>query len=144
MPTLNGRAAVVKVEGTVHQFDSRTGIPDDTSSGVLSALRKMGALVEDEPEKTGPLGLAATAPENQPSTGGGGDEPAASIDVASASVEDLAKHISTGGSGGKALTVPQTVDLAGSEKEYAEKVLEAERLSTGDDPRQGVVDKLGE
>lgn len=135
---LRGAGAIVSHGGKTYNF-GRGAIPESTPEPVLAILRRRGAIVGEVPTI---LGLAATAPENQPGNDGGGSHtnpPGPTIDVATASVEEIARHIEAGNDG-KGLTVPQTVALA--EGGHGEKVLEAEALASGGDPRQGVTDKL--
>lgn len=61
----------------------------------------------------------------------------ATFDIATASATDVAAHIKA-----KRLTIPQTVELAGTK--YAAKVLEADALVTGGDPRPGVTTALAD
>lgn len=72
---------------------------------------------------------------------GEGDSPRSSeggeLDVSTASVEDLASWIEE-----DEPTVAEVIAAAEGDSENAEKLLEAENLATGQDPRKGVEDGL--
>lgn len=54
----------------------------------------------------------------------------------------LGEYIETGGKDGKHLTIPETVALARQDPDRAQAVIDAEILSTGNDPRDGVIKQL--
>jgi hypothetical protein len=60
-----------------------------------------------------------------------------SFDVSQASEDELVAHLK-----GSRLTVPDTVALAGDDADLKARVLAAEILVSGGDPRRGVVDAL--
>jgi len=51
---------------------------------------------------------------------------------------ELAEYIKGSNPDGKELTVQQTVDLAGNDKDLAHRVLQAENIATDGEPRKGV------
>lgn len=134
--------ALVVVDGK--SYDVRRGQSTaDLPSGVVSELEKMGALVSSE-EDAGVLGLAATAPENQPPddpalvNGPEGSSSGASLpddapDAADADVATLAAYIDSAD-----LNAKQTVALAKDDPALASKVLDAESTAQGGDSRKSV------
>ncbi len=59
-------------------------------------------------------------------------------DIADMDSAEIAEIISSGGEGGKALNVNETIALARDDKDLAEKVLDAEVIASESDPRVGV------
>lgn len=59
------------------------------------------------------------------------------LDLASADAAQVAEYIEQNN-----LNVADTVALAGDDVESIEKVIDAENLATGNDPRKGVIDRL--
>jgi hypothetical protein len=107
--------AVANVDGKMVAIDSETDL-STLPSDVVSNLRDRGAI----------SGVGAS------SSGSGG-----SLNVASASVDDIASHIES-----ESLNASDTVALAGDDPVLAQKVLDAENAAHGGDGRTTVVSKL--
>lgn len=136
-------------------YDFRRGQTVDVANTPRDVLRKLqaqpDAIMTGEDETA--LGLDATTPENQArivaeleakgiTAENGGeppvkDDPEPSIDVAAATVEDIARFIDAND-----LNAGPTVALAGGDPGLAAKVLQAEKLSAGGDGRSTVVKPL--
>lgn len=98
-------------------------LPADTDPADLERLVRLGrAVIEGKEAKA--------------------DDAPAAFDAASATDDELLKHLSEGGKDGKPLTVPQTVALWGDDSALADRVLAAEASAHGD-PREGVVKAHG-
>jgi hypothetical protein len=144
---LRGAGAIVSIgEGDnqkTYNF-GRGAIPDDTPEAVIDILRRRGALQGTVPTA---LGLDATSADNQVKiaagdlTGSGQNPPGPTIDVRTASVEEIARHIDQANDG-KGLNATDTVALAGDDPALAGKVLEAEVTASGGDGRTTVVEPL--
>lgn len=65
-------------------------------------------------------------------------------DPADMTPEELAEYIGGSNPQGKKLTVQETVDLSEGDPEFAQDLLAAENILTGNDPREGVVRGLQE
>lgn len=63
--------------------------------------------------------------------------PPATLDVHAAGVAEIAAFLEA-----NEPTIPQTVEMADGDPALAEKLLEAESVATGGEPRKGVTDKL--
>jgi len=74
---------------------------------------------------------AGQNPDQPLSSGSGGD-------VNSMGEYELAEYIKGANPEGKELTVQQTVDLAGTDKDLAHRILQAENIATDGEPRKGV------
>jgi hypothetical protein len=111
-----------------------TGIdPADTPAPLATGTVTLG---QGTPEEQAALDRLRAVPE-------GSDAPLPRTDAPD--VEDtaaLSEFIQSGGDAGKPLTVPETVALAEGDPDRARYVLEAEKASTGQDPRKGVEDGL--
>lgn len=88
-----------------------------------------------------PSGVVSVTSQADVSSGSGGQVPIAEGGQSSQyDVQALSEQIK--GGDGKALTVDETVALAGDDPAAARAVLEAESVANGGDPRKGVTDKL--
>lgn len=144
------RSATLRVDGELYEF-SRGPLPKGTPKAVVDVLRRRGALAE--PGETvaafTPGGDLTATPtggaEGAPATEAGipeADRSGAAAappsvpdapDVAATDVATLAAFIDSA-----KLNATATVALAGDSPELAAKVLEAEKVASGGDPRSTV------
>lgn len=156
------RAVRAIIEHDDRVYDLVAGpIPEDTPEAVIETLRENDALLTGDEDARFVRALSGAPSVDAASIGTGGAEgepdpdaertsqtgapgtpsgqdapssdPPDAPDVESASVEDIAQYIDQA-----SLTAPQTVALARSRPDLAAKVLEAERVSSGGDPRAPV------
>lgn len=155
MLKIKARSAVVADEnGKLHEFQRADQIDEDSIDPyVLEQLYGMPDTFEDPEAPEGALGMDATTPENQeriraeleargitpdsPPPPADDDPPPGTFDTASASVEDVARHIQE-----KNLNASATVALARNDAALAVKVVQAEKLSAGGDGRTTVTAPL--
>lgn len=107
--------------------------------GETVTLEQMGLLGQMKGESSG--AFYTTAERERLEAGENPDDTAASGaggDVSSMGEYELAEYIKGSNPEGSALTVQQTVDLAGTDKDLAHRVLQAENIATDGEPRKGV------
>ena len=107
--------------------------------GETVTLEQMGLLGQIKGEESG--AFYTDEERERLESGGNPDAPALSAtggDVSSMGEYELAEYIKGSNPEGSALTVQQTVDLAGTDKDLAHRVLQAENIATDGEPRKGV------
>jgi hypothetical protein len=107
--------------------------------GETVTLEQMGLLGQIKGESSG--AFYTTEEREKMEAGENPDAPAASGaggDVSSMGEYELAEYIKGSNPEGKELTVNETVALAGTDRDLAHRVLQAENIATDGEPRKGV------
>lgn len=112
--------------------------PVDVPRGTELSIEEMGLIALEKGERH--HSFYTTAERDVLASGGNPDRPAAlSEDSVSEMGEyELSEYIQGSNPTGKALNVDDTVALAGTDKDLAHRLLQAENIATDGDPRVGV------
>lgn len=112
--------------------------PQDVPRGTELSLDEMGLIAQEMGERH--HSFYTTAERKLLESGGNPDKPAALTEdgVSEMGEYELAEYIKGDNPTGKALNVEDTVALAGTDKDLAHRLLQAENIATDGDPRVGV------